>query len=63
MIGPGEPGLFERMLGRENMLKALRAVETNRGAGGIDGMEVGQLRGYLKEHWAGIKDATPDWRI
>jgi RNA-directed DNA polymerase len=56
MIGPGEPGLFERMLGRENMLKALRAVETNRGAGGIDGMEVGQLRGYLKEHWAGIKE-------
>ena len=44
------------MLGRENMLKALRAVETNRGAGGIDGMEVGQLRGYLKEHWAGIKE-------
>jgi group II intron reverse transcriptase/maturase len=44
------------MLGRENMLKALRAVETNRGAGGIDGMEVGQLRGFLKEHWAGIKE-------
>lgn len=56
MIGPGEPGLFERVLGRENMLKALRAVETNRGAGGIDGMEVGQLRGCLKEHWAGIKE-------
>jgi len=31
-------------------------VETNRGAGGIDGMEVGQLRGFLKEHWAGIKE-------
>jgi group II intron reverse transcriptase/maturase len=44
------------MLGQENMLKALRAVETNRGAGGIDGMEVGQLRGFLKEHWAGIKE-------
>jgi group II intron reverse transcriptase/maturase len=56
MTEPGEPGLFERMLGRENMLKALRAVETNRGAGGIDGMEVGQLRGFLKEHWAGIKE-------
>jgi RNA-directed DNA polymerase len=56
MTGPGEPGLFERMLGQENMLKALRAVETNRGAGGIDGMEVGQLRGFLKEHWAGIKE-------
>jgi RNA-directed DNA polymerase len=56
MIGPGEPGLFERMLGRENMLKALKAVETNRGAGGIDGMEVGQLRGFLKEQWAGIKE-------
>ncbi len=56
MIGPGEPGLFERMLGLENMLKALRAVETNRGAGGLDGMEVGQLRGYLKEHWVGIQE-------
>jgi len=53
---PGEPGLFERMLGRENMLKALKAVEANRGAAGIDGMEVCQLRGHLKEHWAGIKE-------
>jgi len=53
---PGEPGLFERMLGRENMLKALRAVEVNRGAAGLDGMEVGQLRGCLKEHWVGIKE-------
>lgn len=51
-----QPSLIERMLGRGNMLKALQAVETNRGAAGVDGMEVGQLRNYLRERWAGIKE-------
>ena len=51
-----EPDLIERMLERGNMLRALQAVEANRGAAGMDGMEVGQLRSYLREHWAGIKE-------
>jgi len=38
------------------MLKALQAVEANRGAAGVDGMEVGQLRGYLREHWVEIRE-------
>lgn len=38
------------------MLKALQAVEANRGAAGMDGMEVGQLRSYLQKRWAGIKE-------
>jgi RNA-directed DNA polymerase len=54
--GSKEPDLIERMLERGNLLKALRAVEANQGAAGVDGMEVGQLRSYLREHWAEIKE-------
>jgi RNA-directed DNA polymerase len=54
--GPKQPDLIERMLERGNMLKALQAVEANQGAAGIDGMEVKQLRGYLREHWVEIRE-------
>jgi len=54
--GPKQPDLIERMLERSNLLKALQAVEANRGAAGVDGMEVKQLRGHLREHWAQIKE-------
>jgi RNA-directed DNA polymerase len=53
--GPKQPDLIERMLERGNLLKALQAVEANRGAAGVDGMEVKQLRAYLREHWAEIR--------
>lgn len=43
------------MLERGNLLKALQAVERNRGAAGVDGMDVTQLRGYLREQWVRIK--------
>jgi retron-type reverse transcriptase len=51
-----KPDLIETMLERGNMLRALQAVERNQGAGGIDGMEVGELRAYLRAHWAEIKE-------
>jgi len=54
--GPKQPDLIERMLERGNMLKAMRAVEANQGAAGVDGMEVKQLRSYLREHWAEIRE-------
>jgi len=54
--GPKRSDLIERMLERGNMLKALQAVEANRGAAGVDGMEVKQLRGHLREYWAEIKE-------
>ena len=38
--GPKQPDLIERMLERGNRLKALQAVEANRGAAGVDGREV-----------------------
>jgi RNA-directed DNA polymerase len=54
--GPKEPDLIERMLERGNLLKALQAVEANRGAAGVDGTEVEQLRKHLREHWAEIRE-------
>ncbi len=54
--GPKQPDLIERMLERGNLHNALQAVEANRGAAGVDGMEVKQLRGYLREHWAEIRE-------
>jgi group II intron reverse transcriptase/maturase len=54
--GPERPDLIERMLERGNMLKALQAVEANRGAAGVDGMEVEQLRPHLRAHWAEIRE-------
>lgn len=47
----GEVALLELALERQNMLRALRRVERNAGAPGIDGMTVAELRPYLREHW------------
>lgn len=46
---------MEAVVSRENMLRALHAVERNRGAAGVDGMTTGQLRGHLREQWEQIK--------
>jgi RNA-directed DNA polymerase len=43
------------VVSRENMLLALRAVERNQGAAGVDGMTTGQLRGHLRQHWEQLK--------
>lgn len=54
----GEQGtdLLEQMLERANLAGALRRVEQNRGAAGVDGIGVGELRAYLREHWQGIRE-------
>lgn len=49
--------LLEEILAKDNMLNALKKVETNKGAAGIDGMEVFHLRKHLKEDWHYIKSA------
>lgn len=54
--GPaGEDRLMETICGRENMLEALKRVEGNKGAPGVDGMKTAQLRGYLLKHREKIK--------
>lgn len=47
--------LMEKVVEKENMKRALKRVEQNKGASGVDGMEVGELRSYLKKNWLRIK--------
>lgn len=49
--------VWEAVFARENMLTALKRVESNKGAAGIDGMEVKDLSGYLKAHWLEVREA------
>ena len=46
---------MEAIVERENLKKALVRVKRNKGAAGVDGMTVGELRAYLKEHWLTIR--------
>lgn len=45
---------MESVLQRENLVEAWRVVVANRGAGGVDGMDVKQTQEHLKEHWEDI---------
>src|SRR5262249_44677860 len=46
---------MEAVVERENLRTALAQVKRNKGAGGVDGMSVGDLPAYLKEHWPTIR--------
>lgn len=48
--------LLEAVVEGKNMWLALKQVERNRGAAGVDNMTVAQLRTYLREHWPRIKE-------
>ena len=48
--------LLEAVVERKNMWLALKQVERNSGAAGVDNMTVEQLRDYLREHWLRIKE-------
>jgi group II intron reverse transcriptase/maturase len=47
--------LFERVLTRANLQRALKQVRQNQGAPGIDGMSVDELPDYLRHHWQEIR--------
>lgn len=49
--------VWDAVFAREKMLTALKRVESNKGAAGIDGMEVKELRPWLKEHWLEVREA------
>ena len=42
--------LMEEILQRDNLNKAYKKVKSNKGAGGVDGMSVDELLGYLKDN-------------
>lgn len=52
----GQQGdLWEQVFCQENLLVALKRVEQNAGAPGVDGMTTGELRQWCREHWAGTR--------
>src|SRR5450759_2335581 len=48
--------LMERVVERKNAIEALKRVRRNKGSPGIDGMTVGELESYLREHWKRIRE-------
>lgn len=48
-------GLWERIFSRANLYRALGRVEANKGAAGVDGMAVAELRAHLRQHWPSIR--------
>ncbi len=49
--------LWDRVFSRDNVLRALQRVESNRGAPGVDGMTVMELRPWLRLHWKEVRRA------
>ena len=52
--------LMERILERNNLLEALKRVESNKGAAGVDRVSTRQLRAYVQQHWVTIKQQLLD---
>jgi RNA-directed DNA polymerase len=48
--------LMEEVCQRENLWKALKRVQANKGAPGVDGMTVHKLPKHLKRHWPKIRE-------
>lgn len=49
--------LIEQILDKNNVRQALEKVIANKGAAGIDGMKVEELRGYMNANWSSIKES------
>jgi group II intron reverse transcriptase/maturase len=56
----GQIRLMESICERSNMKRAVRRVVRNKGAPGVDGMTVRQVKRYLQRHWPKIKQALLD---
>jgi RNA-directed DNA polymerase len=48
--------LWERIVSRDNLMAALRRVQRNGGAPGVDGMRVEELPEHLRAHWPSIRE-------
>jgi RNA-directed DNA polymerase len=53
---------MERVVERSNMRLAYQRVVENKGAPGVDGLTVGQLKDWLKVHWPRVKEALLAWQ-
>ena len=52
--------LLEKILDNRNMNEAYEKVCANKGAGGVDGMEIKELDGYIRENWDSIREPKPN---
>jgi RNA-directed DNA polymerase len=48
--------LMEEVCARGNCWQAYKRVKANKGSPGINGRTVGELSGYLKQHWPTIRE-------
>jgi RNA-directed DNA polymerase len=48
--------LIEEVCERENLKKALKQVQANKGSPGIDRMTVAKLPDFLRKHWPALRD-------
>jgi hypothetical protein len=55
--GSGRMGMLEHILNPENLRRAYRQVVSNKGASGIDRMEVTELKSYLQTQWEAIRQS------
>jgi RNA-directed DNA polymerase len=53
---PLAEGLMERIVARDNLVRALKRVQRNQGSAGVDGRTVDELPSYLKQHWPAIRE-------
>jgi len=51
-----EGGLWEEFLSPANLRAALRRVQTNKGAPGVDGVGAQELGDWLRRHWADVRE-------
>jgi group II intron reverse transcriptase/maturase len=49
--------LWEAVFSRQNLMIALKRVERNRGAAGVDGLGTEDLRAWCREHWIQTRKA------
>lgn len=47
--------LMEQIVSRENMVRSYKRVLSNKGAPGVDGLEVTELKAYLEANWTVIR--------
>ena len=55
-IVPQTQSLREEVLRRENLVVALRRVQANKGAPGVDGMSVDELPDSLRQTWPEMRE-------
>lgn len=53
---PGTGSLLEKVLERQNLLRALQRVKQNKGSPGIDGMTVDELPDHLRARWPQLRE-------